>query len=138
MSQQPLEISGRALIFDQNGRILVLKRSEKSRSNPGKWELPGGKMNKGESFEESFRREVLEETGFLISVQCSAGTADQDVSGYHVIHVVVIASILSGGLAISDEHTAFQWIEVTGLAALDKADWFDQYYHHYLGGAEPA
>ncbi|MEI6292754.1 MAG: NUDIX domain-containing protein [Methanomicrobiales archaeon] len=136
MPELPVEVSGRALIIDQNGRVLVLKRSDDSSSNPGKWELPGGKPNKGESFEESLRREVLEETGFSIDIRQSAGTADQLVSGYHVVHVVMVASIRSGGLAISDEHSAFQWVEMQELGSLDKADWFSQYYLVYLRGPD--
>jgi 8-oxo-dGTP diphosphatase len=130
----PVELSGRALIFDQNGSILVLKRSERSRSNPGKWELPGGKPNPGELFEESFRREVREETGFEIDIHHSAGTADQEVTGYQVVHVILIASIRSGCLTLSDEHTEFRWVKIPELSVLDRADWFDQYYQLYLGG----
>jgi len=130
----PVELSGRALIFDQNGSILVLKRSERSRSNPGKWELPGGKPNPGELFEQSFRREVREETGFEIDIHHSAGTADQEVTGYQVVHVILIASIRSGGLTLSDEHTEFRWVKIPELSGIDRADWFDQYYQLYLGG----
>jgi len=134
----PVELSGRALIFDQNGSILVLRRSERSRSNPGKWELPGGKPNPGESFEESVRREVLEETGFEIDIHHSAGTADQEVTGYHVVHVILIASIRSGGLALSNEHVEFRWVKIPELSLLDRADWFDQYSQVYLIGPVPS
>jgi 8-oxo-dGTP diphosphatase len=138
MSPMPVELSGRALIFDQNGSILILRRSERSRSNPGKWELPGGKPNPGESFEESFRREVCEETGFEIDIHHSAGTADQEVSGYHVVHVILTASIRSGGLTLSDEHAEYRWIKIPELSGLDRADWFDQYYQVYLSGPVPS
>lgn len=138
MTELPVDVSGRALIIDQNGRVLVLKRSDNSASNPGKWELPGGKSGKGESFEDSLRREVLEETGFEITIQQSAGTADQLVSGHHVVHVVMVASIRSGGLAISDEHSSFQWAEISELGGLDKADWFSRYYQLYLRGPDQA
>jgi 8-oxo-dGTP diphosphatase len=134
MVSEHLAISGRVLLFDQNGHILVLKRSDKSRSNPGKWELPGGKPRENESFEASLRREVREETGFEIDIHQSAGTADQEVSGYHVVHVVLIASIKSGGLAISDEHSEFRWVKIPEISGLDLADWFDLYYQIYLRG----
>ncbi len=134
MTSEPLAISGRVLLFDQNGSILVLKRSEKSRSNPGKWELPGGKPSEGESFEESLRREVSEETGFEIDILQSAGTADQEVFGYHVVHVILIASIKSGGLTISNEHSEFRWVKIPEISGLDRADWFEMYYQHYLRG----
>ena len=132
MESEHLAISGRVLLFDQNGHILVLKRSDKSRSNPGKWELPGGKPHENEPFEASLRREVLEETGFEIDIHQSAGTADQEVSGYHVVHVVLIASIRSGGLAISSEHSEFRWVKIAEISGLDRADWFDLYYQLYL------
>ena len=110
------------------------EKIRKIRSNPGKWELPGGKPSEGESFEESLRREVSEETGFEIDILQSAGTADQEVSGYHVVHVILIASIKSGGLAISEEHSEFRWVKITDLSGLDRADWFEMYYQHYLRG----
>lgn len=134
MESEHLAISGRVLLFDQNGSILVLKRSDKSRSNPGKWELPGGKPHENETFEASLRREVLEETGFEIDIHQSAGTADQEIAGYHVVHIVLIASIRSGGLAISSEHSEFRWIKITEISNLDRADWFDLYYQVYLRG----
>ena len=127
-----IEVSGRALIFDRNGNALVLKRHPASKSNPGKWELPGGKPDTGESFEASLRREVREETGFEIDIFRSVGTADQHVPGWHVIHVIVLAGIRSGGLAISDEHSEFRWVKIPDIAALDKADWFEDYYASYL------
>lgn len=130
----PFEISGRALIFNQDGSVLLLRRSEQSSSNPGKWELPGGKPDPGESFEQSLRREVREETGFEIDLYHSAGTADQEVKGFHIVHVIVVASIRSGGLAISNEHAEYRWVKIPDLGALDRADWFDQYYQVYLGG----
>ncbi len=41
----------RVLLTDQDGKILILKRSTDSKTNPGKWELPGGKVNQDESFD---------------------------------------------------------------------------------------
>jgi 8-oxo-dGTP diphosphatase len=136
MSSMPVEISGRALLFDRNGALLMLKRAANSKSNPGKWELPGGKPNKGESFEESLRREVREETGFEINIYQSVGTADQEVSGYHVVHVILIATIRSGGLCISHEHSEFRWVKLSEICDLDRADWFEQCYQCYLKGHE--
>ncbi|HVP94745.1 MAG TPA: NUDIX domain-containing protein [Methanoregulaceae archaeon] len=127
-----IEVSGRALIFDRNGNALILKRHPASTSNPGKWELPGGKPGKGESFEDSLRREVREETGFEIDIYRSVGTADQYLPDWHVIHVIVLAAIRSGGLVISEEHSEFRWVKIPEIAALDKADWFLDYYNSYL------
>lgn len=34
-------LSVRALLTDDEGKVLILKRSTNSRTNPGKWEFPG-------------------------------------------------------------------------------------------------
>ena len=59
-------IKVRALIQDQQGKYLLLKRNGTAKRNGYKWELPGGKLEKNESFQEALYREVLEETGIKI------------------------------------------------------------------------
>ncbi|MHB1957298.1 MAG: NUDIX domain-containing protein, partial [Sulfobacillus sp.] len=49
------------IVIDADGRILLQHRSDN-----GFWGLPGGAMELGESFEETARREVLEETGLVV------------------------------------------------------------------------
>lgn len=58
---KPLILPGSVVIVgNNNGEVLLQKRPE------GRWGLPGGLMNLGESFEEVAVREVLEETGVTI------------------------------------------------------------------------
>jgi 8-oxo-dGTP diphosphatase len=35
-------LSVRVFLTNDEGKILILKRSTDSKTNPGKWELPGG------------------------------------------------------------------------------------------------
>jgi 8-oxo-dGTP pyrophosphatase MutT (NUDIX family) len=51
-------VGAAALILDPKGRLLLQRRAD-----DGRWGLPGGSMEPGESIEETVRREVLEETG---------------------------------------------------------------------------
>jgi mutator protein MutT len=55
-------VTGGAIIQDNQGRILLQRRSDY-----GNWGLPGGAMETGESVEETMKREVLEETGLTVS-----------------------------------------------------------------------
>ena len=49
----------RAIIFNENKLLMV-------KSNLGDYKLPGGGVEKGESHEEAIKREVEEETGYVI------------------------------------------------------------------------
>lgn len=146
MTQKKFALSVRIVLFDQQGHILVLKRSARSRTNPGKWELPGGKIDSNESFDEALLREVREETGFEVIIHTAAGTAMQETDEWRIVHLIMIGSIISGGLSISAEHEEFRWASPPEIAGLEKADYFEDYFRMYLqvpvgsqsGGEDPS
>lgn len=51
------------IIRNEKGEILLLQRSYQDDFQQGKWSLPGGKVEQGESFLQGAERELLEETG---------------------------------------------------------------------------
>ena len=53
-----------ALIFDASGRVLLVKRGRSP--SRGRWSIPGGKVDWGETLQEAVRREVVEETGLVL------------------------------------------------------------------------
>ncbi|MGC8856762.1 MAG: NUDIX domain-containing protein, partial [Anaerolineae bacterium] len=61
--QGNLRIGCSAVIFDEQGRILLTRRADN-----GQWCLPGGAMEAGESVTETCEREVWEETGLRVRV----------------------------------------------------------------------
>jgi len=132
MTVKPFTLCVRLILFDQQGHILVLKRSDSSTTNPSLWELPGGKIDAGEQFDEALKREILEETGFTVAIHTAAGTAMQETDEYRVVNLVMIGTILSGGLSISREHSEYRWAGLPEVAALEKADWFTEYFNMYM------
>jgi ADP-ribose pyrophosphatase YjhB (NUDIX family) len=60
-----------AIIRDDSGRVLLVRRA----NEPGRglWSLPGGRVEPGETEEAAVAREVLEETGLVVSVGALAG-----------------------------------------------------------------
>ena len=53
MARVPFALSVKILVRDDEGRCLLLRRSPSSKNNGGKWDLPGGKVDAGETFEEA-------------------------------------------------------------------------------------
>jgi 8-oxo-dGTP pyrophosphatase MutT (NUDIX family) len=54
------------LVLDAKNRLLLTKRSKNTVSFPSAWVVPGGHLDKGESFEQCALREVEEEVGIKI------------------------------------------------------------------------
>ena len=56
-----IQPAARAVIFDDRGRILLIRRGDNKQ-----WALPAGDMEPGESVTECMAREVWEETGLTV------------------------------------------------------------------------
>lgn len=62
MAEQAFQVGVKGLIRNGDGQILMVHIPE-WRGNPAYWDLPGGRMNPGESFLETLTRELTEEIG---------------------------------------------------------------------------
>ena len=49
-----------AIIFNNEGKVLIAQRGLKARNEVGKWEFPGGGVKFGEICENAIKREVKE------------------------------------------------------------------------------
>src|ERR1700674_686059 len=47
--------------------LLMVRKSHEDPVHPNKWEVPGGRMEEGETLEEQIVREVFEETGIVVT-----------------------------------------------------------------------
>ncbi|MCK4429538.1 MAG: NUDIX hydrolase [Candidatus Aenigmarchaeota archaeon] len=54
------------IIADNENKVLILKRSKNSKLSSNLWNLPGGKVEEGETLRESVIREAKEETNLDI------------------------------------------------------------------------
>jgi 8-oxo-dGTP pyrophosphatase MutT (NUDIX family) len=57
----------RVVLRDRGGRILLFRARLASRSPQDWWELPGGGIEPGESYQQTAVRELAEETGLVVS-----------------------------------------------------------------------
>lgn len=57
-----------AAIFNKEGKLFIAKRGKKAKNEVGKWEIPGGSVEFGETFKQAIKREIKEEHGIDIEV----------------------------------------------------------------------
>ena len=70
MNKRPL-IGVGAVVFGASGEILLIKRGKPP--HYGRWMVPGGTLEWGETLEEAVLREVREETGIDIEIEHRQG-----------------------------------------------------------------
>src|SRR5690242_8316944 len=60
-----LQFAQKAVIVDK-GKVLLVRKGADDPHNPGRWELPGGRLKQHESLDEALAREVREEVGLAV------------------------------------------------------------------------
>ena len=81
-----------ALIFDAEGRVLLVKRMNPPKA--GEWHIPGGRLEPGESLHACCSREVLEETGLKVIPKTIIAIADRQIDGFHYVIIDFLATLL--------------------------------------------
>ncbi len=117
----------RVLLTDENGKILIIKRSTDSKTNSGKWELPGGKVDQGESFDQALIREVYEETNLKIALDHVVGVCEQNLPLIRAVHIIMSGKIVEGELNLSSEHEGYAWVFFDNLSDYELADWLNDF-----------
>jgi 8-oxo-dGTP pyrophosphatase MutT (NUDIX family) len=117
-----LRLGCSAIIFDQNQKVLLTRRSDN-----GQWCLPGGAMEPGENVAEACAREVWEETGLRVDVLRLIGVYSDphriivypDGNKVHIVALSFEAKITGGELGLSNETTEFGYFSLEEAAKLD-------------------
>ena len=138
MPTKPYVLSVKAVLRDGEGRYLLVKRSADQGWNPGKWELPGGKEEAGETFEGSLRREVNEETGLGITLLRVAGVVEFELPDLKVACLVLEARPLPGEIRLSQEHDAYAWAAAAELPEMDLAEPYARFFQTYPPSSQEA
>lgn len=107
METRKIEFATKALILD-GGKYLAL---HKSIAKHNLYELPGGRMEFGETAEETLTREIKEETSFIVEPIKLLDTWNYVAKDYQVTGIIYLCKIEDGSLELSDEHDKYEWLE---------------------------
>ena len=112
-----------ATLFDVTHQKILLTR----RTDNGRWCLPGGRVDPGETVAEACIREMLEETGLQVEIVRLVGIYSSpdflleyaDGERCHVVALNFEVQIVSGVLGISNETTEFGYFSQAEITSLD-------------------
>ena len=111
-------------VVRQEDKILILRRHPKSRNNPHKYELPGGKVDPGEFFDMALVREFKEETNLDVKIdslfevvqdEFISRRTNQPIS---TVQLMMNLEIMDGEVQISSEHDEYKWVSIEELKEL--------------------
>ncbi|WP_026422394.1 (deoxy)nucleoside triphosphate pyrophosphohydrolase [Actinokineospora inagensis] len=106
-------VVGTAIVGD---RGLLAQERAFPPETAGKWEVPGGRVEPGETEEEAVRRECWEELGVTVKVGERVGP-DVPLHGDYVLRVY--AARIVDGEPVAREHRSLRWLNSTELTAVD-------------------
>ena len=110
------------ILIDDQKKVLLTRRSDN-----GRWCLPGGGMDPGESAEETCVRETLEEVGLKVRITRLIGIYTnpnviveyEDENRRQPVDMTFEAEVIDGELSLTDEITDYGYFSVDSLNGLD-------------------
>lgn len=110
-------VSVKAVVCHE-GRVVLLKNER------NEWELPGGRLEKGESPEQAVKREFEEELRAVIQTEALVDSWVYHVVGKEVLILCYRAGLESDPqmLAVSDEHQDIGWFDPDDLKHVNLPD----------------
>jgi 8-oxo-dGTP pyrophosphatase MutT (NUDIX family) len=130
--------SVRLIVENEHGHILILCRANTDIAH-GAWTLPGGKIDYGETVEESALRELLEETGLICTRSEFLFYHEILPSTDGAMHCIdfYLKCTVDGQVCINDESSHFAWITMDDLACYNMAFFNDDGLRRYWQNSEP-
>ena len=128
-------------LYNDQGQILLAKRSLFKTHAPGVWENLSGAIEMGEQPVEALKRELAEEIGAKVKYQVGPvyntfyGKLQND---RHFIGISFLCHYLSGNITLNQEHTDYQWVSLDQAIHLTTTPGLKQEFknlkssHHHL------
>jgi len=111
----------------EDGKLLLVRR--KNAPSAGRWSLPGGRVEQGESLKAAAAREAAEETGLVLEIGEPVGTAEIH-AGDQLLYVTDFSakrSIASSLPLAGDDALDARFVALGDVKSLELADGLERW-----------
>lgn len=123
MTEPAPEPSAGAIVHDDDGRVLLVRRANDP--GAGRWSIPAGRLDPGETAAQAAAREVREETGLEVEVGEVAWQVDLRTEDRWFPVIDFLATVVGGELRPGDDATEVRWVDGPTYRTLDVVESVD-------------
>jgi ADP-ribose pyrophosphatase YjhB (NUDIX family) len=109
-----------AVLTDADGRVLLVQRGHPPAQ--GRWTIPGGRVERGETLAQALHRELLAETGLTAALGPLAEVFEYIDDEYHYIILDYRMTAPQGELQAGEDAVAARFYSLAEAAALPTTD----------------
>jgi 8-oxo-dGTP diphosphatase len=137
---QPIVGIGAVIVHE--GKIVLEKRGNEP--SKGKWSIPGGLVELGESLEHAVIREVKEETCLdvenpsLIDVVDNVDLDEKSKVKYHYVIIDYLVHVKNGTVQAASDAAELRWVPFDEVEKYDLTTSFRLFFRHNREGLEKA
>jgi len=126
--------SGALVVY--KGKILLIRRDNKPTiPNPNMWSIPGGQVEKGESFDEALVREIKEEIGITPKNYQLLGFFETEKQ--NAIYLLELTNEEIQEIKLGDEGQELKWFKPQEIADIDAVPIVKDFFQKNAKKIEP-
>lgn len=119
MSGRP-ELAVAAIVTDAAGRVLLIRRGQPP--SQGRWTVPGGRVERGETLEQALRRELYAETGLTAKLGPLAEVFELITDRYHYVILDYLMTEPQGELRAGEDAAEARFVALSELGVYEATD----------------
>lgn len=134
-----LQVGVKALIRNDSGEFLFIRRDPQKYPDTSDWDIPGGRIDLSETLMVALKREIKEEVGLTLKGNPRLLAAQDIIVAKKDLHVVRLTylAITDGEIVMGDEHVEHAWMSYNnairdGLDEYIRQVFVDKRIQHFI------